>query len=139
MDSIGRRDALGWLGRVPVWAALALAAIQQACMGDATTKYPMGGAAGVLMACPAACDPGGKVPMMDMHCHPTCLSAAELGGGVDVPSLALTDGGNGHTHTVALTAAQLTTLNMGGSVTITSTPTSVPIAYDNHTHTVKFG
>jgi hypothetical protein len=93
------------------------------------------------MACPdATCAPGGKVPMMDLHCHPTCLSAAQLLAGVDVPLLAMADGGNLHTHSVALTAAQLVTLNMvGGSVTVTSTVTSTPTPYDNHTHTVKFG
>jgi hypothetical protein len=72
-----------------------------------------------------------QVADLTLHMHSVIIAASTLGATTDQTFSTTSSGTPAHTHMVTLTAAQLTTIKGGGSVTVTSTLVS------NHMHSYQ--
>jgi plastocyanin len=99
---------------VTIPAGALLAILLEGCRGD-DNSVGCGGTAGAIST---------------NHGHSVCLTDAQITAG-DAVTLTLSSG-SGHTHTVSLTAEELTTLTNGETVQQTSTSDA------GHTHSVTF-
>jgi len=102
--------------------AAAAAAWLQACGGDDT-----------MLATSASCD--GRAPTIGVasnHTHPACVPMATLNGGAAYTLTLQATTYAPHTHTFALSAAEVTNLQTGGTLSGISSVSS------SHQHTVDF-
>jgi hypothetical protein len=106
------------------WAAVAAsAAWLQSCGGD------------TMLATSPSCD--GRAPMIGVanaHTHPACVPMAALNGGAPYTMTLEATAYAPHTHTFALSSADISTLKAGGSLAGTSSFD----AGNTHQHSVTF-
>ncbi|HKI97964.1 MAG TPA: hypothetical protein VKB51_05770 [bacterium] len=113
-----RRSFLGTLLLAP---AAAVAALLAACGTDNTVST---GTAGT-------CD--GVMPtFISLHFHATCVSQAVLSAPAADNTVDMMITGQGHSHTLDVTAANVASINAGTQITLTSSLSA------GHTHQVQF-
>lgn len=104
---------------IPVGASIACSSSDSGTPNNATPDS--GGT-------PSGCDGiSSTSTVTNSHTHTVCVASKDLSSPPAAGATYTTSIDLGHSHTIQLTAAQLTTINGGGSVTVTS---SAPAAHD---------
>jgi hypothetical protein len=77
---------------------------------------------------------GGQSTVVDSHSHSICVPTADLTAPPADGATYTSSDSSSHTHTLVLTSAQLTSIQNGQTVMVTSAAAVDPVNNDNHSH-----